>query len=1254
MQFVKNGPNVPEKLIQAHEEGRVVFFCGAGISFPAKLPGFGKLVRDLYDQVGVLPDEVQELALKNSQFDTAVSLLESVTPTKEWRRDVRKNLSLLLTPDYSSSKATQTHRSLLRLSVTSENKMRLITTNFDTVFKQAADEEKIKLKEYSAPLLPVPKNRWDGLVYLHGLLPEDEHGLDHLVISSGDFGLAYLTERWAARFVSELFRTYTVCFIGYSLNDPVLRYMMDALAADKQLGESPPEMYAFGNYKVKEYEKEKKNWLAKNVTPILYKNHHHHYYLHETLSKWADTYRDGLSGKEQIVVTTAYTNPMQSDVHNDYAKRLAWALSDPSGVPAKTFAELNPTPPISWLKVLEEIELSAEDLSRYGVIDKSLDVDKKYSLFKRPPKSSLAPPMALASHVYQETLWDDVMSNLAKWLIKHINNPELILFIVRQGGKLDPKLKHIILNEIKEQDRNRKKGNSQYFEQLNSHSPDRIVSNKMKPLWLVVLAGYTEQPNNIMGFYDWVESYKLNGVNVILKKSIRSVLSPRVIFKSPFRYNKNNTNIGIKSHIEWEFGVSSSHTHPALDNLIKSESWNDESYKLIQDFTSILIELMELKGTLGDINDKTDYSYISRPSIKEHSQNNDYSDWTVLIDLVKDSWISLNKNNPDTAKIFANQFWEQPFPIFKRIALFCANESDTVSIQTVISWLSVDNAYWLWNVSTHREVLQLLRNLYNRANNEQYQVVLKLIMSGPKREWYKEEVSQEEFENLCDRAIWLRLQKLQQDGGSLTKEATDKQELILKSNPEWKLADDDRDEFPFWTGKGNQSKSVISSPKDKESLIEWLKEEGEDRFWVDDDWATRCQDDFDVTSGALKAIAKDEKWLIERWREAIQVWSENENLNQKTAIELFLFILDAPDKVLLELSWHLATWLKKLLSRGCLNDDKYLELFDSLAHLPFEIDVDNVSEPINLAINNPAGILVESLFSWWYSKTPIDNDGLIEEFQIRLEKVCDLDNPHLYLGRVIVCANLLPLFRVDPDWTISNVIPWLSWDDEPLSSMAWQSLLWSPRLHKGFIYEIKDELVKTSHHYNSLGKLGTQYVIFMTYLSLQGYSEFKVGELASIFNIIPSESLYNVASALKDSLSSSGDKNNEFWKNRIKPFLIKLWPKKAKLDNNTVEQLSLLCIAARNNFPEAYDIIKHRLSYLHNSEYVTRQVYSSGLIESNPKLCLEFLGKIIGEPKYQPPTKLADCLHKLEKEDIEIVSSQEYKRLKTMIDRFSR
>ena len=48
MQFITNGPDIPDALLQAHEEGRVVFFCGAGISYPAGLPGFKGLVDEIY------------------------------------------------------------------------------------------------------------------------------------------------------------------------------------------------------------------------------------------------------------------------------------------------------------------------------------------------------------------------------------------------------------------------------------------------------------------------------------------------------------------------------------------------------------------------------------------------------------------------------------------------------------------------------------------------------------------------------------------------------------------------------------------------------------------------------------------------------------------------------------------------------------------------------------------------------------------------------------------------------------------------------------------------------------------------------------------------------------------------------------------------------------------------------------------------------------------------------------------------------
>jgi NAD-dependent SIR2 family protein deacetylase len=214
MRFVKDGPNVPDRLLQAHEEGRVVLFCGAGISYPAGLPGFGGLVDRIYEALGEKPNPTEQSAIKEKRFDAAIDLLERRVKN---RALIREKIREILTPeDLGKPRSMATHRALLTLAKTQSGQVRLVTTNFDRIFCAIAPPD---LPSFAAPLLPVPKSRWHGLIYLHGLLPEnnDASALNNLVVSSGDFGLAYLTERWASRFVTELFRGYTMCFVGYSI-----------------------------------------------------------------------------------------------------------------------------------------------------------------------------------------------------------------------------------------------------------------------------------------------------------------------------------------------------------------------------------------------------------------------------------------------------------------------------------------------------------------------------------------------------------------------------------------------------------------------------------------------------------------------------------------------------------------------------------------------------------------------------------------------------------------------------------------------------------------------------------------------------------------------------------------------------------------------------------------------------------------------------------------------------------------------------
>lgn len=358
MQLVEGGPEIPDNLISAHEEGRVVFFCGAGISVPARLPDFEKLAKNIIrnNKISLKPN------YKNS-IDRAFQSLEILLPNG--RKNLLENLWSELQINSHDKPQKHYHDSLLTLSRSkSDGAIRLVTTNFDRIFEECLQ----KPEALVAPRLPVPKpNRWDGIAYLHGLIPKEKNDLnknDNLVITSGDFGQAYLIERWAARFITELFRNYVVCFIGYSLNDPVMRYLTDALIKDEDQGIKFEERYIFlPKYEGKQKEKENIEWRDRGITAINYtiiKNNRPHTYLKRTLSKWASDHSKGSDAKTDII--DQYLEQKISG--NITEKQILWALRDPIG--AQYFSNMNPCFPIDFINILDSKQFNFSELYSFG------------------------------------------------------------------------------------------------------------------------------------------------------------------------------------------------------------------------------------------------------------------------------------------------------------------------------------------------------------------------------------------------------------------------------------------------------------------------------------------------------------------------------------------------------------------------------------------------------------------------------------------------------------------------------------------------------------------------------------------------------------------------------------------------------------------------------------------------------------------------------------------------------------------------
>lgn len=1251
--FVANGPDIPESLLRAHEEGRVVFFCGAGISYPARLPSFRELVKTLYSELECSPNTIQDAAIKSGRFDTAIGLLEA--DIVGGRETVRNKLAQILTPDLTAPKAKKTHHALLTLAKNRNGRMRLITTNFDRIFEELIIGDDLTVERFKAPLFPVPKNRWDGLVYLHGLVPlvstVDE--LDHLVVSSGDFGLAYLTERWAARFVSELFRNYTVCFIGYSINDPILRYMMDALAADRLLGEMPAEMYAFGSYSKGKEAKEASEWQAKNVTPILYREYKKHAYLHRTLHEWADTYRDGVRGKEMIVAQHATTPPLGKSRSDFAVGRVLWALTD--GSVAKHFADMNPVPPLEWLEPLEERQFRHEDLVRFGVTPKT-EVENRlsFSVIRRPAPYTHADLMCIADTGGRGGKWDEVMSQLARWLIRHLNDPKLILWLAKQGGQLDKQFIHMVRSQIEKLYKLESVGRQDELNEIRLNAPKAIPGPPMRTLWRLLLSGRLKSCTRNFDLYDWLRRFKQDGLTLTSRMELREILAPRITIQKPFCWSDETSESDkperVSELVDWELELSCENAHSALQGKTETPDWQDALPDLLQDFTILLRDALDLKREVGGVDDESDSSYSDQPSIGEHPQNNDFRDWTVLIDLTRDAWLAMVQVNPPQAKLVVEGWWQTPYPLFKRLAFFAATNSNLITPRKALDWLLTDERWWLWSVEIQREMFRLLVSLAPKLDARGLEELEQAILAGPPHDMFKEALEPERWQRIVDRAMWLRLAKIESTNVPLGHEARATLSKLGQQYPEWILAPDERDEFPVWTGEGDEWREFVTTPRDHEELMEWLRQPSED-FWHEDDWRQRCRDDFPGTFSALRGLVEQGEWVAERWREALQAWAED-NLLQASWEEIPDILVKMPDDVLLVLAHSLSWWLKAQAKVFVGRKDLFFSLNQRLLKLEYEEENDTDDDPVFRAINHPIGHATQALLDWWYHQDLKDGEGLKDEVKSAFTTLCNTQNKIFRHGRFFLAVHVIALFRADADWAETNLLPLFGWRrSEVEARAAWDGFLCSPRLYRPLLVAFKFQFLKTAKHFDKLGK-HAQFAALLTYAALDPGDTFTIRELANATKELPVEGLKYAAHALTRALEGAGDQRGEYWKYRILPYIKSIWPKSRQLVTPAISShLGQLCIAAHEAFPEAVAVLLHWLQAVEHSDYLVYLLNEAKLCKKFPSDALAFLDAVLSDDVQWMPQELKQCLEDIADADEVLANDRRFVRLKQLCDR---
>ena len=306
--------------MDALRDNTLVVFAGAGVSKgkPACLPDFKQLAWEIASGTGAEPR-------KGESEDRFLGRL---------RQENGTNVHVLAAKALSRDglKPTELHFSLVWLFSRLQS-VRLVTTNFDELFEQAAETEDLLDANpdlFRAPALPMGHD-FSGIVHVHGAVSHPHE----MVLTDEDFGRAYLTEGWARRFLISLFRQYTVLFVGYSHNDTDMHYLARALPA------SETKRYAL----IESGSDDAQRWQALKVEAISYPESSDHRALYVGIERLANTVNRGVLDWEREISYLAQRPPPLGGEEEDTIEE---ALSDDGKIEFFTKHASSPEW-ISWL-----------------------------------------------------------------------------------------------------------------------------------------------------------------------------------------------------------------------------------------------------------------------------------------------------------------------------------------------------------------------------------------------------------------------------------------------------------------------------------------------------------------------------------------------------------------------------------------------------------------------------------------------------------------------------------------------------------------------------------------------------------------------------------------------------------------------------------------------------------------------------------------------------------------------------------------
>ncbi len=1250
MRFITTGPSIPDDLLVARDEGRVVFICGAGISRArAHLPDFNQLTRRVVDTLGATAQDPARKLLDHEEAieritgvagivsaDRIFGFLERDFSVDEIENAVARALTPIALPDLSA------HQIMLDLAKLPDGRTRIVTTNFDLLF-EACDSI---LPCCRPPRLPDPlrDDEFAGIIHLHGQVDSRYQRAegDGFVLSSAGFGRAYLAEGWATSFIRSLLDQYIVVFVGYTANDPPVYYLLEALNSYKK---SSAGVYAFQAGSAGDAEAK---WRHKGAYPIAYDEADHHKALWDTLAAWAERAKNPEAWFEKTMAL-ARTGPEALLPHE--RGQVAHIVSTSEG--AKRFAGADDPPPAEWLCVFDPSirYMTPGHLNLYREDRPWFDPFAAYGLDDDTPPPRLDPQDSFASRKLPFGEWDAFtittsdlknlqgdyyaslrghcainvprlpsrLENLSLWISKVCHQPAAAWWAAGQSG-----IHHVLQDLIRSQ--------------LERHKEDSCLPEVRKAWHYILDVWRTRRRNEDMEWHHLKTSIDRDGWTSAAIQEFALIRRPYLTIDERPRWGGPKPPTG-KMDILCNEMVNASVKYPTPYNDAKIP---DEFLLVaVREFRRNLEHAVYLEQEIGGYG----FHHLS-PIEPDLNAEGDAYERTHGISTSLLYYVNLYKRlleqNPQAAKQEYLALWNEEEKVFDHLRIWIAGEPRIFNGKESCELLLRLSMKSFWERRHQRDLLLVLKKRWNDFPITIRTRLERRLLQGPSS-WGSEDKREYIYRRARTILNWLHW--LAEHGCLFSFKLSEKSEKLRKQAPDWqpqyaaKAADSMEGRVRSIEIERGYSALVAEPP---ETILQKAKElsgRDFDRLRENDPFAGLSAERPELALAALISNAERNDYPEWAWRTFLSAEARKKDTSDFSA-QIGANILKMLDDVIAGIISAVSDWLLNI-SKGLLTTkpERFWQIWERLIAV---IKSTPESAPSNIVrqknspdfategLNAPVGNLAQALMN----DPAIDNLGRKRSLPLlwkrRVEELLHLEeNLHRH-ALVMFIYNLQWFYARAPRWTRMNLMSFLDSDADDQKAF-WSGFFWNPRVTSKLFEVLKpymmrlipDRTIEKQGHLQTL--TGILLAFWWNVLPKTGQRLITNTEMRDILLQADDNFRIQILWQTKSFLTrKKADKEN------LSIFLTEVWPRHKKAKSSRVSTaLCDLAFTDADTFGSLADIILPLVSKIDKQGLFIYKLNDSKIIDLFPEKVLVLLYAVLPDNTPEWPYGTGDTLKRI-------------------------